>query len=128
MPVNTQPLTQSGDRPDDQGKGGSEGVEIAVRVQAARQAQAYLTSLDRICRQLLDAGYDPVSLCAVKLVDIPPSAERGGLVRGRVALGMTTLPHDPVMVDERGDEITADELGHRMMPHTVAVNSAHRPT
>jgi hypothetical protein len=89
---------------------------VRVRVQAARQAHAYLTSLDRICRQLLDSGHDPASLCAVKLIDVPPSPERGGLVRGRVALGMTTLPQDPLMVDELGDAITADELGYRLVP------------
>jgi hypothetical protein len=98
-----------------------------VRVEAARQAQAYLTSLDRICRQLLADGHDQVSLRSVTLIDVPFSVERGGLMRGRVALGMTTLPNDPVLVDELGDEISADEIGHRLRVQLSPAVTEWRP-
>lgn len=95
-----------------------------MRAQSARHTQAYLASLDRICRQLLAAGHDPVSLCGMRLIDVPQSPERAGLVFGRVVLGMTTLPHDPLLVDECGDEITADEVGHRFTLSSIIIPRA----
>lgn len=70
--------------------------------------KAYLASLDRLCLRL--AG-SPVGLT---LADVPESPALVSLLRRRAALGLDCSSGSPLLLDERGVPITAEEAPLRL--------------
>lgn len=73
--------------------------------------KAYLASLDRLAMRLGSDGLDPIGLT---LGDIPESDQRAGLLRRRRDLGLPTDDASPLLLDEHGAEITAEDAPLRL--------------
>ncbi|WP_419996162.1 iron-sulfur cluster assembly protein [Streptomyces boninensis] len=69
--------------------------------------KAYLAALERLCRTLPQTAPD---LATLTLADIPPSPQHTALLHRRKALGLTTAPHSPLLLDEHGAPLPPDRL------------------
>lgn len=78
------------------------------------QRKAHTACLERTCRRLLADGWEIDALADVHLADVPDSAERAALVRRRADLGLPTGPDAPLMVDDDGAPVPADQIGARL--------------
>ncbi|MBB4904507.1 iron-sulfur cluster assembly protein [Actinophytocola algeriensis] len=72
------------------------------------QRKAYLASLDRLCVRL------PGSPVGLTLADVPASPALVSLMRRRAALGLPCSSESPLLLDERGVPITAEEAPLRL--------------
>ncbi|WP_204358250.1 iron-sulfur cluster assembly protein [Streptosporangium sp. 'caverna'] len=73
--------------------------------------KAYLASLDRLCTRLAAEGRKPVRL---RLGDAPESPELARLLRRRAELGLDCSPGSPLLLDERGEPIPAEQAVPRL--------------
>ena len=78
------------------------------------QRKAHTACLERTCRRLIDAGWQIDALPEVHLADVPDSPERETLMRRRADLGLPTGPDAPLMVDDDGTPVAADQVAARL--------------
>ncbi|GAA2894121.1 iron-sulfur cluster assembly protein [Streptosporangium fragile] len=82
--------------------------------------KAYLASLDRLCTRLAAEEPQPARL---RLGDVPESPELAGLLRRRAELGLDCSPESPLLLDERGEPIPAEQAQLRLrFARTVRVS------
>jgi metal-sulfur cluster biosynthetic enzyme len=87
------------------------------------QRKAHTACLERACRRLVADGWEVEALGAIRLADVPESAERRSLLRRRDDLGLSTDPGDPLLVDDEGVPVPADRLAaHLRFAQTVRVS------
>jgi metal-sulfur cluster biosynthetic enzyme len=72
------------------------------------QRKAYLAALDRLCMRL---DGSPVGMT---LSDVPPSPALVSYLRRRVALGLDCSSDSPLLLDERGVRVSAEEAPLRL--------------
>ncbi|PZG01900.1 metal-sulfur cluster biosynthetic enzyme, partial [Nonomuraea aridisoli] len=85
---------------------GEAGGELdALRLTFRRKA--YLAALDRLVTRLGEAVPSRVG-------DVPDSPELAGLLRRRAELGLDCSPGAPLLLDERGGPIPAEETERRL--------------
>ncbi|MEV0384287.1 iron-sulfur cluster assembly protein [Nonomuraea sp. NPDC050643] len=77
----------------------------------AFRRKAYLAALDRLARRLAVEGRE---LARLRLGDVPASGELSGLLRRRAGLGLDCSPGAPLLFDERGVPIPAEESERRL--------------
>ncbi|MFI7680299.1 iron-sulfur cluster assembly protein [Actinophytocola sp. NPDC049390] len=70
--------------------------------------KAYLASLDRLCMRL------PGTPVGMTLGDVPPSPALRSLLRRRAALGLDCSSESPLVVDEEGKAIPAEDAPLRL--------------
>ncbi|MFC7640387.1 iron-sulfur cluster assembly protein [Streptosporangium lutulentum] len=85
--------------------GGLEELRLTFR------RKAYLASLDRLGTRLTAEGGQPVRL---GLGDVPESPELAGLLRRRAELGLDCSPRSPLLLDEYGEPIRAEQATLRL--------------
>ncbi|MFI6600492.1 iron-sulfur cluster assembly protein [Nonomuraea sp. NPDC050536] len=73
--------------------------------------KAYLASLDRLGTRLTAEGLQPARL---RLGDVPESPELAGLLRRRAELGLDCSPQSPLLLDQCGEPIPAEEAALRL--------------
>jgi metal-sulfur cluster biosynthetic enzyme len=73
--------------------------------------KAYLASLDRLGTRLTAEDRQPVRL---RLGEVPESPELARLLRRRAELGLDCSPGSPLLLDERGEPIPADQAALRL--------------
>lgn len=74
------------------------------------QRKAHTACLERACRKLIDAGWQIEALSRSHLGDLPISPERTSLLRRRDELGLPTGPDEPILINDHGDALRADEI------------------
>jgi metal-sulfur cluster biosynthetic enzyme len=73
------------------------------------QRKAHFACLDRVCRHLINQGWDIEALADVRLREVPESAGREGLLRRRRDLGLPAGGDDLVLVDDQGQPVPTRE-------------------
>ncbi|MFD1932702.1 iron-sulfur cluster assembly protein [Nonomuraea mangrovi] len=73
--------------------------------------KAYLASLDRMCARLTAEGLRPGRL---RLGEVPESPELARLLHRRAELGLDCSPQSPLLLDEHGEPIPAEEAAPRL--------------
>jgi metal-sulfur cluster biosynthetic enzyme len=87
------------------------------------QRKAHTACLERACRRLVADGWEVEALGAVRLADLPESAERRSLLRRRDDLGLSVDPGDPLLVDDDGAPVPPDRLAaHLRFAQAVRVS------
>ena len=89
--------------------GETEGDDLA-ELRSTFQRKAHTASLDRVCRRLLTSGYSVDELTGLRLADVPESAERAGLLRRRDDIGLPTGRDEPLVVNDCGERIDAEQV------------------
>lgn len=81
-----------------------------AELRAAFKRKAHLAAEDRVCRTLRGDGRTVEDLATSRIRDVPPSADLERLRRRRRDLGLPAAPDDPLLVDDEGGALTAEEL------------------
>lgn len=84
------------------GEAGGEPDELRLTF----RRKAYLASLDRLVTRLTAEGVEPARL---RLGDVPESQELARLLHRRAELGLDCSPRSPLLLDQRGEPIPAEE-------------------
>lgn len=97
---------------------GTFGVEADTSLDELRatfQRKAHTAAMERALMALLKARPRPVDeLPRITLSDLPPGRSTQALLRRRADIGLSVAPDDPVLVDDDGDPIPADEAPLRL--------------
>ncbi len=80
-------------------------VDDLAELRLTFQRKAYLASMERACRVLLDRGWEVAELFSAQLFDLPAGQERTSLAHRRADLGMPTRLHEYLLTDEHGERI-----------------------
>jgi metal-sulfur cluster biosynthetic enzyme len=80
-------------------------VDDLAELRVTFQRKAYLASMERACRVLLDRGWEAAELFSAQLFDLPGGQERTSLMHRRDDLGMPTRPQEYLLTDEHGERI-----------------------
>jgi metal-sulfur cluster biosynthetic enzyme len=75
------------------------------------QRKAYLASLERLCRRLIQEGREVTGL---RIGEVPQYPELIGFLRRRNDIGLPSGPHDVVLLDDKGDLIPAEQTAARL--------------
>ncbi|MFI5614294.1 iron-sulfur cluster assembly protein [Amycolatopsis sp. NPDC051903] len=76
--------------------------------------KAHLACLERAVRKLVAEGWQVDALSAGRLGDVPQSPERESLLRRRAELGLPTDPASPLLLEDSGEEIPAENVAARL--------------
>lgn len=76
--------------------------------------KAHTACLERACRRLLAEGWQVDELADMHLADVPASPERSSLLRRRDDLGIPTSPSSPLLVDDEGNPVPAEQVSLRL--------------
>jgi len=76
--------------------------------------KAHTASLERACRRLLDEGYEAEELAGLRLGDVPASPERDSLLRRRREVGLAATTEAPLVVDDDGMPVPAEDVALRL--------------
>ncbi|RSM55869.1 metal-sulfur cluster biosynthetic enzyme [Actinoplanes sp. ATCC 53533] len=87
------------------------------------QRKAHTACLERACERLLKAGWTIEGLSGAHLADLPDSPERASLLRRRADIGLSVAADSPVLVDDDGEPVLADQIPFRLrFARTVRVS------
>ncbi|MGH3502965.1 MAG: iron-sulfur cluster assembly protein [Nocardioidaceae bacterium] len=102
------------------------GVEANAELDELRHTfrrKAHTACLERACRRLLAEGWQIEGLAGLHLADVPASPERSSLLRRRDDLGLSTSPDSPLLVDDEGNPVAAEQVSMRLrFAQTVRVS------
>ncbi|MFD7159297.1 iron-sulfur cluster assembly protein [Kribbella sp. NPDC059898] len=97
---------------------GTFGVEAEESLDDLRrifQEKAHLAAMERCAAALLrDTELIVDNLQLVTLADLPEGPQKEALLRRRVAIGLGVHPGDPVVVDEQGGPLAAEDVPLRL--------------
>lgn len=74
--------------------------------------KAHTAALERVCRRLVSKGTQ--ALAGMRLADLPTSPERESLLRRRSELGLPVTADSPLVVDDDGAPVPAEEVAQRL--------------
>lgn len=87
------------------------------------QRKAHAACLERACARLLAQGWQLDALTHLRIEDLPASPERDSLLRRRGALGLPVGPRAPLLLDDDGTPIPAEDAPARLrFARTVRVS------
>ncbi|MQA63001.1 MAG: DUF59 domain-containing protein [Actinophytocola sp.] len=92
------------------GEGGGELDEL----RRTFRRKAHTACMERACRRLIADGWQIDALTDVHLSDLPASPERLSLLRRRDELGLPTTPDSPLLVDDDGEPVLAEQAALRL--------------
>jgi hypothetical protein len=102
----------------DAGYVGTFGVEAETSLDELRaifHRKAHTAAMERCAEALLRTTELTVDdLHAVTLADVPPGPHKEALVRRRAAVGLGVRPDDPLVVDEEGRSLAAEDVPLRL--------------
>jgi hypothetical protein len=73
------------------------------------QRKAHRACLERATRRLIGDGWAADQLAEARLADVPASPERDSLLRRRRELGLPTGPDTPLLLDDDGHPVPAEQ-------------------
>lgn len=94
---------------------GAEAEDSLEGLRATFQRKAHLASTERVCMDMLRRGTWTVEeLPMLELFDLPENSHKHALQRRREAIGLPNLPHSRVLVNERGESLSTEEVPMRL--------------
>jgi metal-sulfur cluster biosynthetic enzyme len=85
--------------------------------------KAFVARQEKLCRALQDAGYEVQELAALRLEDLPSSADVDDYMQRRAELGLELAPEAPFLVAPTGAAICQDQiLSHLRFARTVQLS------
>ncbi|WP_285320751.1 iron-sulfur cluster assembly protein [Pseudarthrobacter sp. lyk4-40-TYG-27] len=94
---------------------GGEAEDSLEGLRSTFQRKAHLASTERVCMDMLRRGTWTVEeLPMLELFDLPENSHKHALQRRREAIGLPNLPHSRVLVNERGESLSIEEVPMRL--------------
>ncbi|GAB3562840.1 iron-sulfur cluster assembly protein [Amycolatopsis endophytica] len=102
---------------------GDEAEESLDELRAIFRRKAHTAAMERVLTAMLRAGLPEEKLHDVVLGDLPPGSSTAALLRRREALGLSTEPSSPVLVDDEGNQYPREEVPLRLrMARSVRIS------
>lgn len=94
---------------------GAEAEDSLENLRATFQRKAHLAAMERVCTEMLRRGtWTLEELPLLELLDLPEDSRKHALQRRREAIGLPNSPHSLVLVNERGESLSAEEVPLRL--------------
>lgn len=94
---------------------GTEAEDSLEGLRTTFRRKAHLAAMERVCAAMLRRGTWTVEeLPMLEMFDLPEDSHKHALQRRREAIGLPNSPHSRVLVNERGESLSAEEVPLRL--------------